>query len=143
MIPINLSDMRRDALIVRKRFFDDPERLEAEGLYAVEIGKLIDALVRVPLDTDDWQGLQKEFNSIRVRIEVLQVLAYLITGDRKYNKNVLIQRKVDKPLDLNQFKEYLDEVKRAVMRWPVESSFQRNNVTLNRIHWLNRVEIEE
>lgn len=135
--------MRRDAFIVRKRFFDDPERTEAETLYAPEIGRLIDALVRVPLDTDDWQGLQKEFNSIRVRIEVLQLLAYLVTADKKYNKNILIQRKVDKPLTLEQFKEHLDEVKRTVMRWPVESSFQKNNVLLNRIHWLNRIEIEE
>lgn len=129
--------------IVPKRFFDDPERLEANGLYAVEIGKLIDAIVRVPLDTDDWQGLQKEFNSIRVQIEVLQLLAYFITGDKKYNKNILIQRRVDKPLTLEQFMEHLDEVKRTVMRWPVESSFQKNNVLLSRIHFLNRIQIEE
>ena len=129
--------------IVLKRLFDDPERSEAEAIYAPKIGKLIDALVRVPLDTDDWQGLQKEFNSIRVQIEVLQLLAYFITGDKKYNKNILIQRRVDKPLTLEQFREYLDEVKRTVMRWPVESSFQRNNVLLNRIHFLNRIQIEE
>ena len=135
--------MTRDVLVVRKRFFDDPERTEAESVYAPEIGRLIDCLVRIPLETDDWQGLQKEFNSIRVRIEVLQLLAYLVTADKKYNKNILIQKRLDKPLNLEQFREHLDEVKRAVMRWPVESSFQKNNVLLNRIHWLNRIEIEE
>lgn len=133
----------RSALVVPKRFFDDPQRVEAQAFYDAELDKITQMIVRLPLDTDNWQELQRDFNSLRVRMEVVQLLAYLITAEKRYNKNILPQRRVDKPCTFEQCKEHVEEARRTVMRFPVESSFQRNNVTLNRIQLLNRIEFEE
>lgn len=133
----------KDVFVVRKQFFDDPRREEARTFYAAELARLAALLTRIPLDTDDWQGLQRDFNDIRVRMEVVQLLAYLITGDNAYNKNVLIQRNVTKPTSPEEFVALLDEIRTTVYRWPVEKSFQRNNVLLARIHYLNKIRIED
>lgn len=133
----------RDVLVVHKRFFDDPQREEADTLYAAEIDRLTQILVHLPIDTDDWQELQRNFNDVRVRIEVVQLLAYLITANSVYNKNILIQRRVASPPSLDTFITLLDEVRATVFRWPVEKSFQRNNVLLHRIHYLNKIRIED
>lgn len=133
----------KDVFVVRKQFFDDLRREEARTFYAAELARLAALLTRIPLDTDDWQGLQRDFNDIRVRMEVVQLLAYLITGDNAYNKNVLIQRNVTKPPGPEEFVALLDEIRTTVYRWPVEKSFQRNNVLLARIHYLNKIRIED
>lgn len=133
----------RDVFVVRKRFFDDPQREEANALYAAEIDRLTRILVHLPIDTDDWQELQRNFNDVRVRIEVVQLLAYLITADNAYNKNILIQRKVSMPPTLDEFQTLLEEIKTTVFRWPVEKSFQKNNVLLHRVHNLNKIRIED
>lgn len=133
----------RDVFVVPKSFFDDPQRIAAIDRYDAEIDRLAQVLVRLPIDTDEWQELQRDFNDIRVRIEVVQLLAYLITADSRYNKNVLIQRRLSKPPTLEEFQALLEEVKATVFRWPVGTSFQKNNVLLHRVHNLNKIRIED
>ena len=74
---------------------------------------------------------------------MVQLLAYLLTGDSKYNKNILVQRRVPTPLSREQAIEHVQEAREAIMRFPVEANFQRNNVQLARIYYLNRIRFED